>query len=81
MYLALEVFKKEVLKAVVEEFIARGLDFTYAKEIAEWRKYIDEKRFAVKLDKQMKDEINRFRKTIMIWTPKELEEFVIEYVN
>jgi len=42
---------------------------------------MDEKRFAVKLDKQMRDEIKRFRETIMGWTPKELEKFVIEYIN
>lgn len=62
----------------MKEFLARGLDKTYAKEIAEWKKYMDEKHFAVKLDKQMKAEIERFRKTIERWKPKELEEFVIE---
>jgi len=77
-YLALEVFKKEVLKAVVKEFISRGLDKTYAKEIAEWKQYIDQKKFAVKLDKQMMEEIEEFRGTIMSWTPKELKEFVIK---
>jgi len=62
----------------MKEFIARGLDKTYAKEIEEWKKYIREKKFAKKLDKQMKDEIKRFEKEIKKWEPKELEEFVIE---
>lgn len=80
MVLALgwEFGKNEIIKAVVREFIARGLDKTYAKEIAEWQKYYREQKFAVKLDKQMKTEIRRFRKEIKGWTPKELEVFVIE---
>ena len=78
LYLAFEVLKKEILRAVVKEFIFRGLDKVYSKEIAEWKKYIDEQKFSIKLDKQMKDEIERFRGTIKSWTPKELTEFVIE---
>ena len=35
-----------------------------------------EQKFAIKLDKQMKDEIKRFQKTIKKWEPKELEEFI-----
>ena len=62
----------------MKEFIARGLDKTYAKEIEAWKKYKDEKRFAEKLDKQMKNEIERFRETIMGWTPRELKAVVIE---
>ena len=62
----------------MKEFISRGLDKVYVKEIAEWKKYIDEQKFAIKLDKQMLDEIERFRRTLKSWTPKELEEFVIE---
>ena len=65
----------------MKEFIARGLDKVYAKEIEEWKKYKREQKFAVKLDKQMKDEIECFQKTIKKWEPKELEElkeFVIE---
>ena len=77
-YLAFEVFKKEVVKAIVVEFIKRGLDKTYAKEIEEWKQYIDQKQFAVKLDKQMMEEIERFRGTIKTWTPQELKKFVIE---
>ena len=77
-YLAFEVFKKEVVKAIVVEFIKRGLDKTYAKEIKEWKQYIDQKQFAVKLDKQMMEEIERFRGTIKSWSPTELKEFVIE---
>ena len=77
-YLALEVFKKEILKAVVKEFISRGLNKTYAKEIAEWKKYIDQKKFGVKLDKQMMKEVERFRGEIQSWSPTELKEFVIE---
>ena len=60
----------------MKEFIARGLDKVYAKEIEEWRKYQREKKFAKKLDKQMKKEVERFRGTIMGWSPKELEKIV-----
>ena len=60
----------------MKEFIARGLDKVYEKEIEEWKKYQREKKFAKKLDKQMKDEIKRFKKDIKGWTPKELEEIV-----
>lgn len=62
----------------MKEFIARGLDKVYAKEIEAWKKYKREKKFAIKLDKQMKDEIERFQKTIKKWEPKELEKFIIE---
>ena len=41
-------------------------------------KYMREQKFAIKLDEQMREEIERFRKTIKGWTPKELKEFVIE---
>ena len=78
MIIAFKVLKKELLKAVLREFLKRGLDKTYAKEIAEWQQYIDQKKFAVRLDKQMKAEIRRFKKTIKKWKTKELEEFVIE---
>lgn len=81
LYLGVEYAKHEIIKAVVKEFISRGLDKTYSKEIAEWQKYYREKKFAIKLDKQMKDEIKRFRKEIKSWTPEELEEFVIENIN
>ena len=72
----MKIAKKEIIKVVVKEFIARGLDKVYAKEIKEWKKYIREKKFAKKLDKKMKDEIELFRKTIKEWKPKELEEIV-----
>ena len=69
------------MKVIIKEFLRRKLDKVYAKEIEEWKKYIREQKFAIKLDKQMKDEIKRFQKTIKKWTPKELEEFVIEGLN
>ena len=78
MYLAFEVFKREVLKAVIKEFLSRGLDKKYSKEIEEWKQYIDQKKFAVKLDKQMRKEIERFRRSIKKWKPEELRGFVIE---
>ena len=79
--LGLEIYKAEIIKVVIKEFLRRKLDKVYAKEIEEWKKYIREQKFAIKLDKQMKDEIKRFQKTIKKWTPKELEEFVIEGLN
>lgn len=60
----------------MEEFIARGLDKKYSKEIEKWKKYQREKKFAKKLDKQGRDEIKRFKKDIKGWTPKELEEII-----
>ena len=78
LVLGIEFAKHEIIKAIVREFIVRGLDKTYEKEIEEWMKYIREKEFDIKLDEQMREEIRRFRKTIKGWTPKELEEFVIE---
>lgn len=74
----MRIAKKEIIKVVVKEFIARGLDKVYAKEIEEWKKYYREQKFAKKLDKQMKEEIERFQKTIKKWEPEGLEEFVIE---
>ncbi len=71
--LGFEVAKYEVGKAIIKEFMRRGLDKTYSKEIEEWKKYIDQKKFGIKLDKQMKNEIERFKKNIKGWTPKELE--------
>ncbi len=72
----MEFAKHEIIKAVMKEFIARGLDKTYAKEIEAWKKYKREKKFAIKLDKQMKEELKRFRKTIKKWEPKELGEII-----
>ena len=74
--MGVEYAKHEIMKAVMKEFIARGLDKVYAKEIEEWKKYKREKKFAKKLDKKMKDEIENFKKDIKEWTPKELEEIV-----
>ena len=76
-----EFGKNEIIKAVVREFISRGLDKTYAKEIEEWKKYKREKKFAKKLDKQMRKEIELFQKELEKWKPEELEEFVIEGLN
>ena len=73
-----ELAKYEILEAVMKEFIARGLDKVYAKKIEEWKKYKRERKFAKKLDKQMKEEIERFTNTIKKWEPKELEEIIIE---
>jgi len=74
--LGLEFGKPEIIKAIVKEFIARGLDKDYSKEIEEWKKYKREKKFAKKLNKEMKDEIERFEKDIKEWTPKELEKII-----
>jgi len=60
----------------MREFTARGLDKVYAKEIKEWKKYKAGKKYIKKLDKKMKDEINRFKKDIKGWKPKELEKIV-----
>jgi len=79
--LGIKYAKHEIIKAVMKEFIARGLDEVYAVEIEVWKKYMREKKFAIKLDKQMRGEIERFRGTIMSWTPKELEEVVIKGLN
>lgn len=78
--LGFEVAKHEIGKAIIKEFLRRGLDKTYSKEIEEWKKYKREKKFAVKLDKQMKDEIERFRKDIKKWEPEKLEEIIWEII-
>ena len=74
--MGVEYAKHEIMKAVMKEFISRGLDKVYSKEIEEWKKYKREKKFSKKLDKKMKDEIENFKKDIKEWTPKELEEIV-----
>jgi len=71
--LGFEVAKHEIGKAIIKEFIRRGLDKVYVNEIEEWKKYKREKNFAKKLTKEMKEEVERFRKTIKGWEPKELE--------
>lgn len=72
--------KYEILDKVMKEFLARGLNKVYAEEIEAWKKYMREQKFAIKLDKQMSDEVKRFQKTIKSWTPKELKEFIIEEI-
>ncbi|GAI27483.1 unnamed protein product [marine sediment metagenome] len=72
----MELAKPKIIKAVMKEFIARGLDKVYAKEIKEWKKYKKGKKYTKKLNKKMKDEIEKFEKNIKEWTPKELEEIV-----
>lgn len=74
----MEIYKTEIIKAVVIEFISRGLDKVYAREISEWQKYYREQKFAIKLDKQMKAEIKRFTGEIKGYTVPELEEIVWE---
>lgn len=78
--LGFEVAKHEIGKAIIKEFIARGLDKVYVREIEEWKKYKREKKFAIKLDKQMRDEIERFRKDIEKWEPEELEKIVWDII-
>lgn len=68
-----ELSKDEIIKAVMNEFIARGLNKVYVNEIEEWKKYKREKKFSVELDKRMKEEVERFKKEIKGWTPKELK--------
>lgn len=74
----MDLFKTEIIKVVVREFVSRGLDKVYESEIAEWQKYYREQKFAIKLDKQMKEEITRFTKEIELYTVPELEEIVWE---
>lgn len=76
--LGIEFAEHEIVKAIVKEFIARGLDKVYTKEIERWKKYMREQDFAIKLNNQMINEIERFQRTIKRWTPKKLKEFVIE---
>ena len=42
------------------EFRKQKLDVKYQKKIEEWKKYKREEAFAKKLDRQMKEEIERF---------------------
>ena len=70
--LGFEIAKYEIGKAIIKEFIRRGLDKVYINEIEEWKKYKRGKKFAIELDKQMKEEIERFKKEIKGWKPKEL---------
>ena len=80
-WITFELAKHQILAIVIKEFLSRGLDKTYAEDIALWLQYIDQKKFAVKLDKQMKEEIEKFRGSLTSWSPTELKEFVIEGLN
>ena len=77
-WLSWEVAKYGLMKKLIEEFTQRGIFGQHKDYIRDWLTYIDQKQFAVKLDKQMMEEIERFTKEIRGWTPKELTEFVIE---
>ena len=63
LWLAIELAKVGMLEKVMKEFKKRGLDIVFAEEIKEYQKYLREKKFAEKLDKQMKEEIERFIKS------------------
>ena len=60
----------------MKEFVRRGLDKVYVKEIEQWKKYKREEIYTKDLDKEMQDEIDRFKENIKGWTPKELEEII-----
>ena len=60
----------------MKEFIRRGLDKVYSKEIEEWKKYKREEIYTKDLDKEMEDEMELFKENIKGWTPKELEEII-----
>ncbi len=76
LFLGVEAGKPLIIKAVMKEFISRGLDKVYAKEIKKWKKYLREKEYASELDEEIMEEFERFEKDIKGWTPKELEEIV-----
>ena len=59
-WLAVELAKAGMLEKVMAEVKKRGLDIVFAEEIKEYQKYLREKKFAEKLDKQMREEIERF---------------------
>ena len=62
----------------MKEFVARSLDKKHTKEIKEWKKYLREKKYASELDEEFMDEVERFEEDIKDWTPKDLEEIIIE---
>ena len=76
LFLGVEIAKPEIIKVVIKEFVRRGLDKVYSEEIEEWKKYKREEIHTKDLDKEMQDEIDRFKENIKGWTPKELEEIV-----
>ena len=61
---------------MIKEFVRRGLDKVYSKEIEEWKKYKREEIYIKDLDKEVEDEMERFKENIKGWTPKELKELV-----
>jgi len=61
-WLGMELAKYGILQKVVAEFKKQGLEVKYQREIEEWKKYYRERIFNKKLDKQMRDEIDRFIK-------------------
>jgi len=65
----------------MKEFVRRGLDKVYAKEIEEWKKYKREEIYTKDLDKEMEDEMELFKENIKGWTPKELEEIIWDIPN
>ena len=71
--LGVRVGKPLIIKAVMKEFISRGLDKKYSKKIEEWKKYKREKKYASELDEEFMEEIEIFEKEIKGWTLKELE--------
>ena len=79
-----ELAKYGILEAVMKEFIARGLDKVYDKQIKEWKKYQKEKKWAKKLDKRIdkhkENAIKLFEEEIKEWKPKELEEIVWDII-
>ena len=76
LFLGVEIAKPEIIKAIMKEFVRRGLDKVYVKEIEQWKKYKREEIYTKDLDKEMQDEIDRFKENIKGWTPKELEEII-----
>jgi len=76
LFLGIEIAKPEIIKAIMKEFIRRGLDKVYSKEIEEWKKYKREEIYTKDLDKEMEDEMELFKENIKGWTPKELEEII-----
>ena len=60
LWLVMELTKYGIMQKVMKEFKKQKLDIKYKKEIEEWKKLVREEKFSKKLDKQMKDEIDRF---------------------
>ena len=56
----MELAKYGILQKVVAEFKKQGLEVKYQKEIEAWRKYKREKEFAIRIEKEILDEVERF---------------------